>query len=287
MYSEGTSFTPYPQGAAVDLPIIFAHRDVGNTSCPGDSGYAKMDEIRDIAAATAAGQSTTPSEPSDDSSDLVTDNPRAQVPDVDAGAPATGSADRLPDTGSADRLPDTGSAEKVADLVGELIRLTDNSPLAQKWIAEGGETGRLGAAVSGILPAKAGYERAEFVNGAIYTSPNGGVWTVLGEIYKTWQRSGLDAGELGLPTSDEYRVPDGWRSDFEFGSLIFNELTGAVTKVLRAYNDAYEQAQTPAAAPAPEAPAPAPQAPAPQAPAPQAPAPEALAPEAPAPAPAP
>ncbi|CDZ88348.1 N-acetylmuramoyl-L-alanine amidase [Rhodococcus ruber] len=262
MYSEGTSFTPYPQGAAVDLPIIFAHRDVGNTSCPGDSGYAKMDEIRDIAAATAAGQSTTPSEPSDDSSDLVTDNPRAQVPDVDAGAPATGSADRLPDTGSADRLPDTGSAEKVADLVGELIRLTDNSPLAQKWIAEGGETGRLGAAVSGILPAKAGYERAEFVNGAIYTSPNGGVWTVLGEIYKTWQRSGLDAGELGLPTSDEYRVPDGWRSDFEFGSLIFNELTGAVTKVLRAYNDAYEQAQTPAAAPAPEAPAPAPEAPA-------------------------
>ncbi|WP_327205042.1 hypothetical protein [Rhodococcus aetherivorans] len=57
-----------------------------------------------------------------------------------------------------------------------------------------------------MLPAKAGYERAEFVNGAIYTSPNGGVWTVLGEIYKTWQRSGLDAGELGLPTSDEYRA---------------------------------------------------------------------------------
>ncbi|MFF0283822.1 N-acetylmuramoyl-L-alanine amidase [Rhodococcus aetherivorans] len=271
MYSEGTSFTPYPQGAAVDLPIIFAHRDVGNTSCPGDSGYAKMDEIRDIAAATAAGQSTTPSTPSDDSSDLVTDSPRAQLPDVDAGAPATGSADRL---------PDTGSAEKVADLVGELIRLTDNSPLAQKWIAEGGETGRLGTAVSGILPAKAGYERAEFVNGAIYTSPNGGVWTVLGEIYKTWQRSGLDAGELGLPTSDEYRVPDGWRSDFEFGSLIFNELTGAVTKVLRAYNDAYEQAAPqPAGAPAPApeapAPAPAPEAPAP-APAPEAPAPAAV-----------
>ena len=107
-------------------------------------------------------------------------------------------------------------------------------------------------------------EHARFVNGAIYSSPNGGVWTVLGEIYKAWQESGLDTGELGLPTSDEYRVPDGWRSDFEFGSLIFNEATGVVTKVLRAYNDAYEQSMQgqPAdvAGPAPEdAAAPAPE----------------------------
>ena len=54
-----------------------------------------------------------------------------------------------------------------------------------------------------------------------------------------------------------------WRSDFEFGSLIFNEVTGVVTKVLRAYNDAYEQSMQdqPAdiAVPAPEgAPAPEP-----------------------------
>ena len=86
---------------------------------------------------------------------------------------------------------------------------------------------------------------------------------MLGEIYKAWQEYGLDTGELGLPTSDEYRVPDGWRSDFEFGSLIFNEATGVVTKVLRAYNDAYEQSMQdqPAdiAVPAPEgAPAPEP-----------------------------
>ncbi len=143
----------------------------------------------------------------------------------------------------------------------ELIRLADNHPLAQKWIAEGGETGRLGTAMTSILPARGGFESAQFVNGAIYTSPNGGVWTVLGEIYQAWQKSGLDAGELGLPTSDEYRVPDGWRSDFEFGSLIFNEVTGVVTKVLRAYNDAYEESmQEPAAAPAAPEPAPAPEA---------------------------
>lgn len=51
-YSEGTSYTKYSRGTAVNLPNIFAHRDVGNTSCPGIAGYAQMDNIRDIAQAT-------------------------------------------------------------------------------------------------------------------------------------------------------------------------------------------------------------------------------------------
>lgn len=48
-YSEGSSYTFYPYGQAVRLPNIFAHRDVGNTSCPGQYGYAQMDNIRNIA----------------------------------------------------------------------------------------------------------------------------------------------------------------------------------------------------------------------------------------------
>ncbi|WP_255450128.1 N-acetylmuramoyl-L-alanine amidase [Skermania sp. ID1734] len=55
MYSEGTSYTPYKEGEAVNLPIIFAHRDVDNTDCPGDAAYTKMDEIRDLAAKYASG----------------------------------------------------------------------------------------------------------------------------------------------------------------------------------------------------------------------------------------
>jgi len=242
MYSEGTSFTPYPRGAAVDLPIIFAHRDVGNTTCPGDGGYAQMNKIRDVAAAAAKGRPAAPSP-------TVVNNP------PDNSAPGAGA---LP-AGS-----NEGTVENVQALVAELTRLAENNPLARKWVAEGGETGRLGTAVSSIAPAKGGFEYARFVNGALYSSPGGEVWAVLGEIYKAWQEYGLDTGELGLPTSDEYRVPDGWRSDFEFGSLIFNEATGVVTKVLRAYNDAYEQSMQgqPAdiAVPAPEdAAAPAPE----------------------------
>lgn len=48
-YSEGSGYTMYPYGTAVTLPNIFAHRDVGYTTCPGDAGYAQMDNIRKIA----------------------------------------------------------------------------------------------------------------------------------------------------------------------------------------------------------------------------------------------
>ncbi len=48
--SAGGSYTHFPAGATPTLPTIFAHRDVGNTDCPGNAGYAALPEIRDIAA---------------------------------------------------------------------------------------------------------------------------------------------------------------------------------------------------------------------------------------------
>jgi uncharacterized protein with LGFP repeats len=48
--SDGGPYTYFAEGVAVSLPRIFAHRDVGNTDCPGDLGYDLMDQIRDIAA---------------------------------------------------------------------------------------------------------------------------------------------------------------------------------------------------------------------------------------------
>ncbi|KWX65530.1 N-acetylmuramoyl-L-alanine amidase [Mycobacterium sp. NAZ190054] len=48
--SEGGSFSRFPFGASPTLPTIFAHRDVGNTECPGNAAYALMGQIRDIAA---------------------------------------------------------------------------------------------------------------------------------------------------------------------------------------------------------------------------------------------
>jgi uncharacterized protein with LGFP repeats len=50
MVSEGGSHTHFPRGATPMLPAIFAHRDVGITDCPGNAGYAALDEIRATAA---------------------------------------------------------------------------------------------------------------------------------------------------------------------------------------------------------------------------------------------
>ncbi|MDI9938868.1 N-acetylmuramoyl-L-alanine amidase [Rhodococcus sp. IEGM 1351] len=248
MYSEGTEFTPYAEGEAVDLPIIFAHRDVGNTSCNGDAGYRHMDEIRQIAAANLGGGSAS----------LASDAP--------ASTPAPADGDTPAPSGSPGTDASSSLGAGIPALVTELLRLTDPSPVAQKWAAEGGDTGRLGPAITGLLPAKAGNSAAKFTNGAVYTSANG-VWSVLGEIFKTWQNVGADTGEIGLPTSDEYPIPGGRRADFENGSLIFNELTGIVTTILKTYNDAdapvtpmpsvADPVQLPPA-PAPVEPAPAP-----------------------------
>ena len=42
--------TLFARGVARTLPTIFAHRDVGNTDCPGHAAYAAMGHLRQIAA---------------------------------------------------------------------------------------------------------------------------------------------------------------------------------------------------------------------------------------------
>ena len=48
--SAGSHYTYFPTGTVATLPAIFAHRDVGNTDCPGNAAYALMGQIRDIAS---------------------------------------------------------------------------------------------------------------------------------------------------------------------------------------------------------------------------------------------
>ncbi len=48
--SAGGPYTHYRRGAIATLPNIFAHRDVGDTACPGSLGYGCLDQIREIAA---------------------------------------------------------------------------------------------------------------------------------------------------------------------------------------------------------------------------------------------
>ncbi|MBF6473919.1 N-acetylmuramoyl-L-alanine amidase [Nocardia abscessus] len=211
MYSEGTSFTPYAQGEAVRLPIVFAHRDVGNTTCPGDAAYALMDRIRDIAAGAP-------------------------------GAPRTHDT-QLP-------APSESDVAALAALTTKLLNMVHDNIIARHWSQSGGPNGPLGPVRSDVLPAVHGRQYAQFSNGYVYTAADGQVVEVLGTILDRFLQLGADAGVLGLPLRNAYPVPDGLRADFEHGSLILNQLTGIVTTVWKTYNDTYreEMSRNPVAA---------------------------------------
>ncbi|MGY4101707.1 N-acetylmuramoyl-L-alanine amidase [Nocardia sp. R16R-3T] len=217
MYSEGTEFTPYAQGEAVRLPIVFAHRDVGNTSCPGDSAYADMDRIRDIAAGISA-PSGTSSKPQQQAQAPTTQQPQMQT------------------------TPQTQTdIATLAALTAKLLGMVSQNAIARHWADTGGPDGPLGAAASEPLPAARGQQYAKFVNGYVYTGPNGQLFEVMGAILDRFLALGGDGGVLGLPMSNSYPVPNGLRADFEYGSLILNELTGIVSTVWTAYTDTYQQ----------------------------------------------
>jgi uncharacterized protein with LGFP repeats len=202
MVSEGTSYTPYAQGEAVQLPVVFAHRDVGNTTCPGDAAYALMDRIRDIAAGTPGASGGQDSRPT-----------------------ASGESD----------------VANLAALTTKLLNMVQENIIARHWSQSGGPNGPLGAVRSDVLPAAEGRQYAKFSNGYVYTAADGQVVEVLGTILDRFLQLGADTGVLGLPLRNAYPVPDGLRADFERGSLILNQLTGIVTTVWKTYNDTYRE----------------------------------------------
>uniref|UniRef100_UPI0009FC73F9 N-acetylmuramoyl-L-alanine amidase n=1 Tax=Nocardia araoensis TaxID=228600 RepID=UPI0009FC73F9 len=202
MYSEGTSFTSYAEGEAVRLPVVFAHRDVGNTTCPGDAAYALMDRIRDIAAGAPGGPS----------------------PHDSQAAP-----------------PGESDVSALAALTTKLLNMVQDNIIARHWSQSGGPNGPLGAVRSDVLPAAQGRQYAKFANGYVYTAADGQVVEVVGSILDRFLQLGADTGALGLPVRNALPVPDGLRADFERGSLILNQLTGIVTTVWKTYNDTYEE----------------------------------------------
>ena len=54
----------------------------------------------------------------------------------------------------------------------------------------------------------------------------GDIYTLVGELADAWLQQGLDAGPLGLPTSNQYNpTEDEVKVDFEGGSISFNPMT--------------------------------------------------------------
>jgi hypothetical protein len=98
------------------------------------------------------------------------------------------------------------------------------------WAAHGWEAGFLGYPLTDEMKAPDGVGRYNvFQGGSIYWSPATGAHEVHGLIRDKYAALGWEAGELGYPTSDEYAVAGGRRSDFERGSLIWSAQNNTVT----------------------------------------------------------
>ncbi|WP_280464538.1 N-acetylmuramoyl-L-alanine amidase [Nocardia cyriacigeorgica] len=203
MWSEGTEFTRYAQGQEVRLPVVFSHRDVGDTTCAGDAAYAMMDRIRELAASAAAPRSSSGTAP------VLPDPSAVPSPSV---SPGPGS-----------------DLAGLAVLTARMLELVEESALARHWVDAGGPDGRLGQAVSEPTPAAGGGQYARFVHGYLFQALDGQVFEVAGRLGERFAELGGDTGVLGAPVSGEYPVPGGVRVDFGNGSLILDQATEAVT----------------------------------------------------------
>ncbi|AWH91108.1 hypothetical protein A6035_01785 [Dietzia lutea] len=247
-YSEGTSYTKYSYGTAVRLPNIFAHRDVGLTTCPGNAGYAKMGQIRDIAASYAksggGGAAPAPS------------NPGTGGGGGGGGGGGTGSAG-LP------TITQSGIQEAVTSALRTVLTGGRLDPAALTRTLLGGKTladiplnagsvqdaigidagsaqdliggdfrgfgqqlgAQLGKALSGVQRF-GNVSLVKHENGALYSSPETGTHPVWGVIGDAWAAQGFEHGPLGLPVSAEAEREDGMIAQrFVGGTLVYDPET--------------------------------------------------------------
>jgi uncharacterized protein YkwD len=102
--------------------------------------------------------------------------------------------------------------------------------IRDRWAGQGWERGFLGYPVTGELPTPDGAGRFNhFQGGSVYWSPGTGAHEVHGAIRARWAALGWELGALGYPTSDEYGVAGGRRSDFQHGSVTWTATNGQLT----------------------------------------------------------
>src|SRR5690606_25681579 len=100
--------------------------------------------------------------------------------------------------------------------------------IRSKWSQMNWENGPLGYPTTGEGVALNGGAYNHFQNGSIYWHPILGPKAVFGAIRARWASLGWEGGWLGFPTSDEYSIIGGRRSDFQGGYITWNSTTGYV-----------------------------------------------------------
>ncbi|MEV5647874.1 N-acetylmuramoyl-L-alanine amidase [Nocardia sp. NPDC052254] len=273
MYSEGTDFTPYAEGAAVQLPIVFAHRDVGSTTCPGDAAYARMDQIREIAAGVTTDVRSGPEKPGP-RTDLAAlanlTNRLLSMVDQNVIAKywaAQGGPNGHLGAVAAEPAPTQDGGQYAKFVNGYVYAAPDGAiielagQLLDRFVQLGADSGLLGTPLRSAYPVPGG-QRADFRLGSLILNTATGVVTTLLKHADNQQNPAGDPIPAQLPAPEGSAPQPGPAAD---------QPAPDAQSAPEAQAPGAQQAPEAPAAPAPEAqPAPAPEdqgAPAPEAPA--------------------
>ncbi|WP_144008803.1 M15 family metallopeptidase [Enemella evansiae] len=93
--------------------------------------------------------------------------------------------------------------------------------IRERWHSLGAEGGVLGAPTSDEFDGQRGTRVQRFEKGLLIWSPATGAQPVVGALLADYERRGWEGGDLGAPTSGEWRFVDGWGQDFQNGRLLF------------------------------------------------------------------
>ncbi|GAA3995949.1 PQQ-dependent sugar dehydrogenase [Allokutzneria multivorans] len=98
------------------------------------------------------------------------------------------------------------------------------------WSKTGWEVGSLGYPVTSELSAPDGLGRFNHFEkgGSVYWTPGTGAHPVYGAIKDRWKALGWERSYLGYPTSEEFDIPGGRRSNFQGGYITWTAATGEV-----------------------------------------------------------
>lgn len=98
------------------------------------------------------------------------------------------------------------------------------------WGLGGWESGGMGFPLTDERSTSDGVGRYNhFQGGSVFWSPTTGAHLVYGGIRAHWISLGAETGRLGYPTSSEYAVPGGRRSDFQHGSIVWDAVAGTTS----------------------------------------------------------
>ncbi|AKE42141.1 hypothetical protein UL82_10020 [Corynebacterium kutscheri] len=266
-YSEGGSYTSYPQGTPVLLPNIFGHKDVGNTACPGQHAYAQLGNIRNIAktkynsiagSAPGGGNLNLDNQGNGQTNPGATSSTQSAIKLLTTLLGGNGSSNGNTTTtitgvvslvalalGIASKqglLP--GTVSKIGDVeIVDGLTISALTPYIKPLLTliSSPELAKVANSLSSVLGAggtnAAAYTAANgeeitytiFDNGIALHSPSTGAHALWGVIADTWAAQGFDAGPLGLPINEEYTTNDELiRVDFQGGYITFDPATGAV-----------------------------------------------------------